>query len=68
MWEVWIEDHYIKGRLLKTFESKDAAVKFAKKHIKYKYLAPHIHNNKKKKEFFLEDENHSAIGMIIKRP
>ena len=49
-WEVWAGDHYIKGKLLKTLKSKDAAVKYAKKHIKYKYLAPDPDNNRKKKE------------------
>tara|TARA_R110000851_G_scaffold69326_1_gene155285 strand:+ start:246 stop:488 length:243 start_codon:yes stop_codon:yes gene_type:complete len=68
IWEVWTEDHYIKGKLLKTFKSKDAAIKYAKKNIKYKYLAPDRENGRKKKEFYFEDEDRRPIGMLIKRP
>ena len=67
-WEVWTEDHYIKGKLLKTFKSKDSAVKYAKKHIKFKKIEPCSNNTRKKKEFFLDNEDGRAIGMIIKRP
>ena len=67
-WEVWVEDHYIKGKLLKTFKNKDTAIKYAKKHIKYKYLEPDKANSRKKKEFYFEDENKKPIGMLIRRP
>ena len=67
-WEVWTEDHYIKGKLLKTFKSKDTAIKYAKKNIKYKYLTADRENNRKKKEFYFEDEDRRPIGMLIKRP
>jgi len=67
-WEVWAEDHYIKGKLLKTFKNKDSAVKYAKKHIKFKKIEPCSNNTRKKKEFFLDNEDGRAVGMIIKRP
>ena len=67
-WEVWSESHYIKGKLLKTFKSKDSAVKYAKKHIKFKHIEPCCNNTRNKKEFFLDNENGRAVGMIIKRP
>ena len=67
-WEVWSENHYIKGKLLKTFKSKDSAVKYAKKHIKFKHIEPCCNNTRNKKEFFLDNENGRAVGMIIKRP
>jgi len=67
-WEVWAEDHYIKGKLLKTFKNKDSAVKYAKKHIKFKKIEPCSNNTRKKKEFFLDNEDGRPVGMIIKRP
>ena len=67
-WEVWSEDHYIKGKLLKMLKSKDAAVKYAKKHIKFKQIIPCSNNTRKKKEFFLDNEEGRAVGMIIRRP
>ena len=67
-WEVWAEDHYIKCKLLKTFKTKASAIKYAKKHINYKYLEPHLKNTRKKQEFFFEDEERRPIGMLIKRP
>jgi hypothetical protein len=64
MWEVWQEDnHYIQGKRLKRYKSKESAVKYAKKNIKYKKMAKGDNKN----EFYLEDKNGRPIGMIINK-
>jgi hypothetical protein len=66
MWEVWAWDgRCIQGKLLKKYKKKESAIKYAKKHIEYEYMVPH---GKVKGEFFLEDDERRAVGMIIKRP
>jgi hypothetical protein len=65
MWEVWAWDGYkIQGKLLKKYKKKESAIKYAKKHIDYEYIEP---NGKNKNEFFLDDAERRAVGMIIKR-
>ena len=62
MWEVWEWDgQHIKGKRIKRSKTKEAAVKHAKKVIKYKKMV----KGKKRGEFFLEDEEGRPIGMII---
>ena len=66
MWEVWEwNEQYIQGNLLKRYKKKESAFKYAKKHIEYKFIEP---NPDKKNEFFLDDTDHRAVGMIVKRP
>jgi hypothetical protein len=63
MWEVWEWDgQYVQGNLLKKYESRESAVKYAKKTIQYKKAT-----RLKKNEIFLEDENHMPIGVLIRR-
>ena len=62
MWEIWkYHGGYIQGKLLKKYKTKESAVKYAKKTIKYKRMA----KGSKKGEFFLEDKDGDPIGMII---
>tara|TARA_R110002051_G_scaffold318777_1_gene401616 strand:- start:389 stop:583 length:195 start_codon:yes stop_codon:yes gene_type:complete len=63
MWEVWEWDgQYVQGKLLKKYESRESAMKYAKKTIQYKKAT-----RLKKNEIFLEDENHMPIGVLIRR-
>ena len=62
MWEVWEwNGRHIKGERIKRSKTKEAAVKHAKKAIKYKKMV----KGKKGGEFFLEDEEGRPLGMII---
>ena len=64
MWEVWQEDgHYIKGKRLKRFKTKERAVKYAKEEIKYKRMV----KEKGKQEFYLEDKDGRSLGMIVSK-
>jgi hypothetical protein len=64
MWEVWQwNGQYIKGKRIKRSKTKEAAVKHAKKIIKYKKMAKGDNKN----EFYLEDEEGRPIGIIIKK-
>tara|TARA_R100000008_G_C3521745_1_gene134368 strand:+ start:349 stop:549 length:201 start_codon:yes stop_codon:yes gene_type:complete len=64
MWEVWQEEgHYIKGKRLKRFKTKERAVKYAKETIKYKRMV----KEKGKEEFYLEDKDGRSLGMIINK-
>ena len=66
MWEVWEwNGQYIQGKLLKRYKKKESAFKYAEKHIKYEFIEP---NPGKKNEFFLDDVDKRAVGMIVKRP
>ena len=56
------------ARLMSTHPPTNDRIKYAKKHIKYKYLEPDRNNGRKKKEFYFEDEDRKPIGMLIKRP
>lgn len=62
MWEVWKwNGKYIQGKLLKKYKTKESAVKYAKKTIKYKKIV----KGDKRGEFFLEDKDNNPVGMII---
>ena len=64
MWEVWEwNGRHIKGKRIKRSKTKEAAVKHAKKAIKYKKMV----KSKKRGEFFLEDEEGRPIGMLIEK-
>ncbi len=64
MWEVWAwNGQHIRGKFLKKYKNKENAIKYAKKYIGHKYIAP---NGKSKTEFFFEDEERRPIGMLIK--
>ena len=66
MWEVWAWDgNCIEGKLLKKYKKKESAIKYAEKNIGHKYIEQ---NGKNKNEFFLDDEERRAVGIIIKRP
>jgi hypothetical protein len=68
IWEVWVTDgHYIKGKLVKKFKSKDGAVKYAKKNTDVKKIEASLTNNRSKQEFYLDDTEGRPIGMIVKR-
>ena len=63
MWEVWKwNGRYIKGKFLKKYKTKESAVNYAKKTIKYKRIS----KGQSRGEFFLEDEEGQPLGMIIK--
>jgi hypothetical protein len=63
MWEVWkFDGQYIQGKLLKKYKSKENAIKYAKKTIKYKKTS-----SGKKDEIYLEDKDGLPIGMIIQK-
>jgi len=64
MWEVWEwNGRYIKGKRLKRSKTKETAVKYAKKAIKYKKMV----KGKKRGEFFFEDEDGRPIGMLMEK-
>ena len=62
MWEIWqANNHYIHGKRLKRYKSKETAVKYAKKNIKYKRMVKGDNKN----EFYLEDKDGRSLGMLI---
>jgi len=62
MWEIWqANNHYIQGKRLKRYKSKETAVKYAKKNIKYKRMVKGDNKN----EFYLEDKDGRSLGMLI---
>ena len=63
MWEVWEWDgSKIQGNLLKKYKKKESAIKYAEKHINFKFIEQ---NRNSKNEYFLDDEEHRAVGIII---
>ncbi len=66
MWKVYKWDgHYIMGDLIGKHTSEKAALNKAKKEIKYTYYE----KVKKGKEtlIWLDDENHTPMGVIVKK-
>ena len=66
MWKLYKYDgHYIQGKLVSKHSSEKAALKNAQKELKHKYTE----KIKRDKEIiiWLDDENHSPIGMIVKK-
>jgi hypothetical protein len=66
MWRVYKwNGHYIQGDLVSKHSSEDAAIKKAKKSIGYTYAE----KAKQGKEtlIWLDDCNHSPMGVIIKK-
>ena len=64
MWELWQWDgRYIKGKKIKRSKTKETVVKHAKKVINHKKMVKGSNKN----EFFLEDEEGRAVGMIIEK-
>ena len=66
MWKVYKEhDGYIQGQLVSKHSSESAALKAAAKSIKFSFSE----KQKKEKEItiWLDDLNHSPIGVIIKK-
>jgi len=64
MWEVWQwNGQYIMGKRIKRSKTKEAAVKHAKKIIKYKKMV----KGEKKGEFYLEDKDNIPVGMLIEK-
>ncbi len=62
MWEIWqANEHYIQGKRLKRYKSRETAVKNAKKNIKYKGMV----KGANKHEFFLEDKDGHSLGMLV---
>mgnify|MGYP003630900826 FL=1 len=63
MWEIWAWDgNKIQGKLLKKYKKKESAISYAKKHIDFKFIEQ---NKNSKNEYFLDDRNHRAVGIII---
>jgi hypothetical protein len=66
MWKVYKEhDGYVQGELVSKHSSESAALKAATKSIKFSFSE----KQKKDKEIriWLDDINHSPIGVIIKK-
>ena len=62
MWEILqANEHYIQGKRLKRYKSRETAVKYAKKNIKYKRMV----KGANKHEFFLEDKDGHSLGMLV---
>ena len=49
-------------KLLKKYKKKESAISYAKKHINFKYIEQ---NKNSKNEYFLDDEEYRAVGIII---
>ena len=63
MWEVWEWDgQCIQGKLHKAYKSKQSAIKYARKTIEYDKETPDSRN-----ELFLEKEDGTPVGIIVKR-
>lgn len=63
MWEVWEWDgNSIQGKLLKKYKKKESAIKYAEKHIDFEYIEQ---NKNSKNEYFLDDNERRAVGIII---
>ena len=66
MWKIYrYNGHYIKGDFVSQHSSESAALKKAKKEIKFTYSE----KTKKDKEIliWLDDVNHTPVGVIVKR-
>jgi len=66
MWKVYKYDgHYIMGELISTHKTETAAMKKAKKEIKFKTFE----REKKKEEIliWLDGENHKPMGVIVNK-
>lgn len=66
MWKIYrYNGHYIKGDFVSQHSSESAALKKAKKEIKFTYSE----KTKKDKEtlIWLDDVNHTPMGVIVKR-
>ena len=64
MWELWEWDgRYIKGKKLKRSKTKQTVMKYAEKHMQYDRIV----KGSKKGEFFFEDEEGRAVGMLIEK-
>jgi hypothetical protein len=66
MWKVYKwNGHYIMGDLVSKHSSEDAALKKAAKEIKFTFAD----KTKKDKEtcIWLDDKNHTPLGVIIKK-
>ena len=62
MWEIWAWDgNKIQGKLLKKYKKKESAISYAKKHIDFKFIEQ---NKNSKNEYFLDDRDHRAVGII----
>ena len=48
--------------MLKKYKKKESAISYAKKHIDFKFIEQ---NKNSKNEYFLDDRNHRAVGIII---
>ena len=67
MWKIYKwNGHYIQGDFVSKHSSEDAAVKRAKKELDFTYAE----KSKVGKEtlIWLDDNNHTPIGVIIKKP
>ena len=64
MWELWEWDgRYIKGKKLKRSKTKQTVMKYAEKHMQYDRIV----KGRKKGEFFFEDEEGRAVGMLVEK-
>mgnify|MGYP001229078868 FL=1 len=64
MWELWQWDgRYIKGKKLKRSKTKQTVMKHAEKYLEYDRIV----KGSKKGEFFFEDEEGRAVGMLIEK-
>ena len=66
MWRVFKEhDGYVQGKLVSKHSSESAALKAASKNINFSFSE----KQKRDKEIriWLDDKNHSPIGIIIKK-
>ena len=66
MWRVYKYDgNYIQGELISKHSSEDAALKAAKKKINYTFCEKQKIN--KEIRIWLDDTDHSPVGIIVKK-
>jgi hypothetical protein len=68
MWKVYKwNGHYIQGDFISQHSSESAAIKKAKKEIKFTFMEKSKINNDNLTRIWLDDKNHNPIGIIVKK-
>jgi len=68
MWKVYKwNGHYIQGDFISQHSTEAAAIKKAKKEIKFTFMEKSKINNDNMIRIWLDDKNHNPIVIIVKR-
>ena len=68
MWKVYKwNGHYIQGDFVSQHSSEPAAIKKAKKEIKFTFMEKSKINNDNLIRIWLDDKNHNPLGIIVKK-